>query len=59
MSKGHADNHAARLKRGPEAFTKKKKRRAAIAATAARRCNLCGNIGRIEGGLCPLCRSAS
>jgi hypothetical protein len=49
MGKGHRDNHAARKKRGPEAFAKKVERREP---------DLCGTACRpskLEGGLCPLC----
>lgn len=56
MSKGHRDNHAARVKRGPVAFAKKAKRRTETKTV----CNLCGTRSRpqtMEGGLCSLCRS--
>jgi hypothetical protein len=53
MSKGHRDNHAARLNRGPAAFQKKAERRC-----PKTRCNLCGNpcrASKLVGGLCPYC----
>jgi len=53
MSKGHRDNHAARMKRGPSAFAKKAARR-----QDEPRCNLCGTPCRpskLDGGLCPYC----
>lgn len=56
MGKGHRDNHAARMKRGPEAFEKKAERRAPAAKT---KCNICGTPTRpakLEAGLCPPCR---
>lgn len=54
MGKGHRDNHAARVKRGPAAFAKKAKRR----ASSRIQCNICGTNSRpvmILGGLCPRC----
>jgi hypothetical protein len=56
MGKGHRDNHAARVKRGPEAFQKKAERRAIDRIP----CNKCGTKSRPEklvGGLCPVCLS--
>lgn len=54
MGKGHRDNHAARVKRGPQAFQKKAKRRETI-----HRCIQCGQRCRpqkLQNGLfCPLC----
>lgn len=53
MGKGHRDNHAARVKRGPVAFEKKAKRR-----EPEIRCNLCFTPCRekkLIGGLCPRC----
>ena len=53
MGKGHRDNHAARLKRGPSAFEKKAERR-----EPESRCNLCGRpcrSSKLEDGLCPMC----
>jgi len=55
MGKGHRDNHAARVKRGPEAFAKKAERRADPEKV---KCNLCGTPTRpqkLEAGLCPKC----
>lgn len=57
MGKGHRDNHAARKKRGPEAFVKKAARRAELSS----RCNLCGSVCRehkLIGGVCPKCFDA-
>jgi len=54
MSKSHRDNHKARLKRGPEAFDKKAKRRSSDKAT----CPACGRKVRAEKmihGQCPIC----
>lgn len=54
MGKGHRDNHAARVKRGPEAFAKKARRRTPRLAT----CNLCGRKVRpelLEAGVCKNC----
>ena len=56
MSKGHRDNHAARLKRGSVAFAKKEKRRRVIQIP----CNVCGTRSRpsvLVGGFCPPCIS--
>lgn len=53
MSKGHRDNHAARLKRGPAAFAKKAERRAEPDKIP---CNICGQKTRpakLIGGICP------
>jgi hypothetical protein len=53
MGKGHRDNHAARVKRGPAAFDKKAERREPVS-----RCNLCGRecrASKLQGGLCPIC----
>ncbi|CAG1021488.1 hypothetical protein MTYM_01034 [Methylococcales bacterium] len=53
MSKGHRDNHQARLKRGSIAFKKKAERRA---KPKKFKCNLCGTPSRkLEGGICPRC----
>lgn len=55
MGKGHRDNHAARMKRGPEAFAKKAERR-----EPETKCNLCGTVCRaskLNAGLCPKCFS--
>jgi hypothetical protein len=52
MGKGHRDNHAARVKRGPAAFAKKAQRRHPKLAT----CTLCGRKVRpilLKEGLCP------
>jgi len=57
MGKGHRDNHAARKKRGPAAFEKKKKRRA---TSNKPKCNVCGTPTRpknLQGGICPRCMS--
>lgn len=54
MGKGHRDNHAARVKRGSQAFQKKAKRRKAV-----HRCIECGARCRpqkLQQGLfCPRC----
>jgi hypothetical protein len=53
MGKGHRDNHAARLKRGPAAFAKKADRR-----TVESKCNRCGTLCReqkLQAGLCSMC----
>lgn len=53
MSKGHRDNHAARVKRGPEAFKKKAERR-----QHEPKCNVCGRPCReskLVAGACPIC----
>lgn len=51
MSKGHRDNHAARMKRGRVAFEKKAKRR-----THSQICPLCGNPARnLQLGICEGC----
>jgi len=55
MGKGHRDNHAARVKRGPEAFAKKAERR-----EPESKCNRCGTVCRekkLQAGLCPMCFS--
>ena len=55
MGKGHRDNHAARVKRGPEAFAKKADRRS---DHGMGKCNLCGRPCRDEkltAGICPVC----
>lgn len=56
MGKGHRDNHAARVKRGPEAFAKKAARRAVDETRA--KCRACGTLSRKEkltAGYCPVC----
>ena len=58
MGKGHRDNHAARMKRGPAAFKKKAKRRANDAGH--KKCMICGWASRItswekNAGICPHC----
>lgn len=51
MSKGHRDNHQARVNRGPVAFKKKKDRR-----TVEPTCNVCGNHSRkLILNRCPKC----
>ena len=51
MGKGHRDNHAARKKRGPEAFAKKAERR-----KPTPRCPLCGEPARdLSQGICVGC----
>lgn len=53
MGKRHRDNHAARKKRGPEAFAKKKARR-----EPKSRCNVCHRDcrpDRLFAGVCPVC----
>lgn len=55
MGKGHRDNHAARMKRGSEAFEKKAERREPVT-----KCNLCGTecrASKLTAGLCPRCFS--
>jgi len=54
MSKGHRDNHAARVKRGPVAFAKKAKRRA-IDKIPCLRCGQRSRPSVMDMGLCPLC----
>jgi len=57
MGKSHRDNHAARKKRGPEAFAKKAERRAAD--IGHKKCLACGTntrVSKLEDGLCPVCR---
>jgi hypothetical protein len=56
MSKGHRDNHKARLKRGPVAFEKKAARR----NPKLIRCDVCGSHCRpklIILGICLNCRN--
>lgn len=53
MGKGHRDNHAARVKRGSEAFAKKAERR-----EPESRCNVCMRPCRekkLVAGVCPIC----
>ena len=54
MSKGHRDNHTARVKRGPVAFQKKAERRAPQA-----KCARCGTLCRPQKlndlAWCPIC----
>lgn len=55
MGKSHRDNHAARKKRGPEAFAKKAERRA---DPKKPKCNLCGTPVRghtLTAGVCQNC----
>jgi hypothetical protein len=52
MGKGHRDNHAARVKRGPDAFAKKAQRR----APGRPKCAVCGTaVRRLTYGLCAKC----
>lgn len=52
MGKGHRDNHAARKKRGPGAFAKKKERR-----TFEPKCPMCGGPARdLSAGICIGCQ---
>lgn len=44
MSKGHRDNHQARVKRGPVAFDKKQKRRRAVKRREAAKCPVHGGF---------------
>ena len=56
MGKGHRDNHAARKKRGPEAFAKKAARRAID--PNHKKCQGCGVLSRtakLEFGFCSQC----
>jgi hypothetical protein len=56
MGKSHRDNHAARKKRGPEAFAKKAERR--TPGPNRRKCRVCGTqtrITKLTAGICPLC----
>jgi hypothetical protein len=54
MGKGHRDNHAARVKRGPEAFAKKARRRHPD-RTQCLRCGTLTRTTRLTGGLCLAC----
>lgn len=55
MSKSHRDNHAARVKRGPEAFAKKAERRAEGSKVKCNRCGRDVRATRVVAGLCPIC----
>ena len=60
MGKGHRDNHAARVKRGPEAFAKKQERR--TPDPNRQKCSVCGTLARaskLTGGVCPVCANKS
>lgn len=55
MGKGHRDNHAARKKRGPEAFAKKAARRAPPDRPKCKGCGTASRAAVLEGGICPRC----
>jgi len=57
MGKSHRDNHAARVKRGPETFAKKAERRAEPDRPKYKVCGTSCRPKVLTDGICPPCLS--